>query len=89
MNENYQQMALTQMLKMLANLKQRVVHLEAVAIADRGKLQLSRQDAENIRDALKEWEEIIGTKELSVSETGLDWERYEDVSQRLNQFCKD
>ena len=50
------------------------------------RLRISKGDAENLLDVLQEWEEVMGAKELSVSDVGLDWERYEELRARLKKF---
>ena len=50
------------------------------------RLRISKRDAENLLDVLKEWDEVMGAKELSVSEVGMDWERYEEMRARLKKF---
>ena len=50
------------------------------------RLRISKRDAENLLDVLKEWEEVMGAKELSVSEVGMDWERYGEMRARLKRF---
>jgi hypothetical protein len=52
------------------------------------RLRISKGDAENLLDVLQEWEEVMGAKELSVSDVGLDWERYEELRARLKKFTK-
>ena len=50
------------------------------------QILISKRDAENLLDVLQEWEEVMGAKELSVSDVGLDWERYEEMRARLKKF---
>ena len=52
------------------------------------RLRISKGDAENLLDVLQEWEEVMGAKELSVSDVGLDWERYEELRARLKKFTE-
>ena len=51
------------------------------------RLRISKSDANNLLDVLQEWEEVMGAKELSVSDVGLDWERYEELRARLKKFA--
>jgi hypothetical protein len=51
------------------------------------RLRISKSDANNLLDVLQEWEGVMGAKELSVSDVGLDWERYEDLRARLKKFA--
>ena len=39
-------------------------------------MRLSKEDAANILDALNEWDETIGAKELNDDEVGLDYQRW-------------
>lgn len=57
-----------------------------VQIVQKDHLAISKRDAENLLDVLQEWEEVMGAKELSVSDVGLDWERYEEMRARLKKF---
>lgn len=46
-------------------------------------MKLTRQEIENLIDALQEWNEAIGPKELEETETGLNSERFESLMRRL------
>ena len=50
------------------------------------QILISKREAENLLDVLQEWEGVMGAKELSVSDVGLDWERYEEMRARLKKF---
>ena len=47
------------------------------------KMKLTEQDRENLIDALKEWEECVGAKELEDDEVGLNYDRYVSLMRRL------
>ena len=47
---------------------------------------LSEKDCQNLIDALKEWEECVGAKELEDNEVGLNAERLDKCKQRLMNF---
>ena len=44
---------------------------------------LSEKDCQNLIDALKEWEECVGAKELEDIEVGLNYDRYVNLMRRL------
>ena len=44
---------------------------------------LSERDCQNLIDALKEWEECVGAKELEDDEVGLNYDRYVNLMRRL------
>ena len=46
-------------------------------------MKLSKQDCENLIDALAEWQECVGCKEMDETDAGLDGDRYEDLMTRL------
>ena len=46
-------------------------------------MKLTQQDRANLIDALQEWAETIGPKELGPNETGLNSDRYDDIMHRL------
>ena len=46
-------------------------------------MNLSTQDCRNLLDALAEWNDIIGPKELSATDDGLDSSRFDDLRARL------
>ena len=53
-----------------------------------GTMRLSKGDAANILDALNEWDETIGAKELAESEIGLDYQRWVELKLRLMDFIE-
>ena len=52
------------------------------------ELRLSKKDALNILDALNEWDETIGAKELNDDEVGLDYQRWVELKLRLMDFVE-
>ena len=46
-------------------------------------MKLSEKDKQNIIDALKEWEESVGFKELDEEDVGLNHDRYVNLMRRL------
>ena len=44
---------------------------------------LNDKDKQNLIDALKEWEECVGCKELGETDVGLDHDRYVNLMRRL------
>ena len=52
------------------------------------ELRLSKKDALNILDALNEWDETIGAKELNDDEVGLDYQRWVELKLRLIDFVE-
>ena len=55
---------------------------------DEGTMILSKGDAANILDALNEWDETIGAKELADNEIGLDYQRWVELKLRLLDFLE-
>ena len=55
---------------------------------DEGTMILSKGDAANILDALNEWDETIGAKELNDDEVGLDYQRWVELKLRLIDFVE-
>ena len=53
-----------------------------------GTIRLTKSDAANILDALNEWDETIGAKELDDDEVGLDYQRWVELKLRLIDFLK-
>ncbi len=53
-----------------------------------GTIRLSKSDAANILDALNEWDETIGAKELNDNEVGLDYQRWVELKLRLTDFLE-
>jgi hypothetical protein len=54
-----------------------------------GMMRLSKEDAANILNALNEWDETIGAKELADDEVGLDYQRWVELKLRLMDFVED
>ena len=44
---------------------------------------LDRREIENLLDALEEWNDLIGPKELEKNEVGLNHERYIKIKKKL------
>jgi len=53
---------------------------------DNSNMNITKQDAENLLDALAEWYETCEPKELEENETGLTLERYKDITVKLTQI---
>ena len=51
-------------------------------------MRLSKEDAANILDALNEWDDTIGAKELADNEVGLDYQRWVELKLRLTDFAE-
>ena len=51
-------------------------------------MSLSKEDAANILDALNEWDDSIGAKELDEDEVGLDYQRWVELKLRLMDFTE-
>ena len=51
-------------------------------------MSLSKEDAANILDALNEWDDSIGAKELNDDEVGLDYQRWVELKLRLMDFTE-
>ena len=47
-------------------------------------MKLTKNEAQNLIDALQEWEDEIGPKELEENEIGLNAERFDDLMARLH-----
>ena len=52
-------------------------------------MSLSKEDAANILDALNEWDDSIGAKELNDDEVGLDYQRWVELKLRLMNFAEE
>ena len=48
-------------------------------------MELTQADCENLIDALQEWDDTVGPKELGPNEVGLDSDRFEDLIKRLRE----
>jgi hypothetical protein len=49
------------------------------------ELVLTKKEVLNLMDALKEWEEVVGAKELTPSEIGLDSKRFDSIMEKLSR----
>ena len=51
-------------------------------------MKLTKQDAKNLLDTLYEWNEHsdLGPKEMDEQDSGLDYERFVDLTKRLTNF---
>ena len=54
-------------------------------------MKLTKQDAKNLLDTLYEWNEHsdLGPKEMDEQDSGLDCERFVDLTKRLTNFIVD
>ena len=52
------------------------------------KLQLTKNEASNLLDALQEWFDIVQPKQLQDNETGLNSKRYEKLLSKFKKFLK-
>lgn len=87
--ETMHQREITQLLTMVANLRQRTTHLEAISISERGHIRLSKDDIRLVLKVLTEWEEVMGSDELTVTETSIDWQRYNNLKARMENLMLD
>ena len=53
-----------------------------------GTIRLTKSDVANILNALNEWDETIGAKELDDDEVGLDYQRWVELKLRLTDFLE-
>jgi len=53
------------------------------------KNTLTNNEAQNLLDALKEWNEVCEPKELEENEVGLNCERYEKLKNKLEAITND
>ena len=47
--------------------------------------KMTQQEKENLLDALEEWDDLIGPKELEKNEVGLNHERYVKIKKKLEK----
>jgi len=87
--ETMHQREITQLLTMVANLRQRTTHLEAISISERGHIRLSKDDIRLVLKVLTEWEEVMGSDELTVTETSINWQRYNNLKARMENLMLD
>ena len=50
-------------------------------------MKLTKNEAENLIDALQEWNDAVGPKELEDNEVGLNEMRYQKVLHWLSKQC--
>ena len=53
------------------------------------KQELTKQDAENLLDALEEWNDAVGPKELEDNEVGLNEMRYHKLANNIKKMLED
>ena len=46
-------------------------------------IELTRDECINLLDALEEWESEVGCKPVDPGESGLDVERYDELTEKL------
>ena len=68
--------------------EEKLMKLSDIRRFDEGTMRLSKKDALNILDALNEWDETIGAKELNDDEVGLDYQRWVELKLRLMDFLE-
>ena len=68
--------------------EEKLMKLSDIRRFDEGTMRLSKKDALNILDALNEWDETIGAKELNDDEVGLDYQRWVELKLRLMDFIE-
>ena len=52
-------------------------------------MKLTKNEAENLLDALKEWEECVGPKELEDNEVGLNDMRYHKLANKIKKMLEE
>ena len=52
-------------------------------------MKLTKNEAENLLDALKEWNDSVGPKELEDNEIGLNAERYGKLKNNIKKMLED
>ena len=68
--------------------EEKLMKLSDIRKFNEGTMRLSKEDAINILDALNEWDETIGAKELNDDEVGLDYQRWVELKLRLMDFVE-
>ena len=48
-------------------------------------MELTQADCDNLLDALQEWNDAVGPKELDSNEVGLDADRFNGLVERLKK----
>ena len=52
-------------------------------------MKMTKQDAENLLDALEEWYDTAGPKELEDNEVGLNDMRYHKLANNIKKMLED
>ncbi len=52
-------------------------------------MKLTKQDAENLINALEEWNDVVGPKELEDNEVGLNEMRYHKLANNIKKMLED
>ena len=67
-----------------------ILELESMGflINTKSSLHLSKDEVRILLYALEEWEGIVCLKDLSVSKAGLDWEEYENLTDKMKEFIE-
>ena len=68
--------------------EEKLMKLSDIRRFNEGTMRLSKKDVLNILDALNEWDETIGAKELNDDEVGLDYQRWVELKLRLIDFVE-
>ena len=68
--------------------EEKFMKLSDIRRFNEGTMRLSKKDVLNILDALNEWDETIGAKELNDDEVGLDYQRWVELKLRLIDFVE-
>jgi len=48
-------------------------------------MKINKDEIKNLLDALEEWDDLIGPKELEKNEVGLNHERYIKIKKKLKK----
>jgi len=87
---------ITQLLTMVANLRQRTTHLEAISISERGHIRLSKDDIRIVLKVLTEWEEVMEANDsfydrsfMGSSTHNTNWQRYNNLKARMENLMLD
>ena len=62
---------------------------ETIKIMENKKQELTKQDAENLLDALEEWNDAEGPKELEDNEVGLNEMRYHKLANNIKKMLEE
>ena len=52
-------------------------------------MELTKNEAENLLDALEEWNDTVGTKELEDNEVGLNDMRYHKLANKIKKMLEE